>query len=109
MFPIDYANACPDVAITSLHYYFPWAMKALLKWTLFCLLTDRGPRLATNYDAYFAIADRDDLDYADKLAHYRSSPTTTSTPSATPTCATPGCGTSTRSRCAGSPDPRWIG
>jgi hypothetical protein len=72
VFPIDYANACPDVAVTSLHYYFPWAMKALLKWTLFCLLTDRGPRLATNYDAYFAIADRDDLDYAAKLAHYRA-------------------------------------
>ena len=29
--PIDYANACPDVAITSLHYYFPWAMRSLVQ------------------------------------------------------------------------------
>ena len=35
VYPIDYANACPDVALTSLHYYFPWAMKALVKWCVF--------------------------------------------------------------------------
>ena len=43
--PIDYANACPDVALTSLHYYFPWAMKALVKWSVFAVNTGRRARL----------------------------------------------------------------
>jgi hypothetical protein len=69
--PIDYANACPDVALTSLHYYFPWAMKALVKWSVFTLATGRRPRLDLETGRYFEIADDADLDYGDKLAAYR--------------------------------------
>jgi hypothetical protein len=69
--PIDYANACPDVAVTSLHYYFPWAMSALVKWMAFCCVTDRASRLHVDTAPWFAIADRGDLSYEDKLAEYR--------------------------------------
>ena len=69
--PIDYANASPDVALTSLHYYFPWAIKTLLKWCTFCLVTRRRPRLDLDTRRYFEVADRDDLDYAEKLVAYR--------------------------------------
>jgi hypothetical protein len=68
--PIDYANACPDVAVTSLHYYFPWAMKALLRWTAFCVVTDRPVQLDLRTGAYYRIADRDDLGYREKLEAY---------------------------------------
>jgi hypothetical protein len=71
VYPIDYANACPDVAVTSLHYYFPWAMQALVKWVVFCLVTGRRPRLDLETRAYFDIADRDGLSYQEKLAAYR--------------------------------------
>jgi hypothetical protein len=71
VYPIDYANACPDVAITSLHYYFPWAMKALVKWSVFCTATGRKPRIDLDTRRYFDIADRADLSYQDKLVSYR--------------------------------------
>ncbi|HEX6713786.1 MAG TPA: hypothetical protein VF066_10385 [Thermoleophilaceae bacterium] len=69
--PIDYANASPDVALTSLHYYFPWAIKTLLKWCTFCVVTERAPVLDLNTRRYFEVGDRDDLDYDGKLAAYR--------------------------------------
>ena len=69
--PIDYANACPDVAVTSLHYYFPWAMKSLIKWTAFCAATGRRAKLHVDTEPWFAIADDQDLDYEAKLVRYQ--------------------------------------
>jgi hypothetical protein len=71
VYPIDYANACPDVALTSLHYYFPWAIKALVKWCVFALVTGRRPQLDLTTDRYFEIADDAGTSYAEKLAAYR--------------------------------------
>jgi len=70
VFPIDYANACPDVALTSLHYYFPWAIKTLLKWTVFCLATGRQARLDTDTREYFDISNQAGLDYQQRLDRY---------------------------------------
>jgi len=71
VYPIDYANACPDVALTSLHYYFPWAMKAMVKWCVFALVTGRRIKLDLETDRYFAIADEPGMSYAEKLEGYR--------------------------------------
>ena len=69
--PIDYANACPDVAVTSLHYYFPWAMKALVKWSAFCVATDRVAKTQVDTAPWFAVADQAELSYEDKLVEYQ--------------------------------------
>jgi hypothetical protein len=72
VYPIDYANATPDLAVTSLHYYFPWAIRTLLKWVIFCCVTGRRPTVDLDTRSYFAIADREDLDYGEKLSEYRT-------------------------------------
>jgi hypothetical protein len=71
VYPIDYANACPDVALTSLHYYFPWAIKALVKWSVFALVTGRRAPLDLDTSRYFEIADQPGASYPEKLAAYR--------------------------------------
>ena len=70
VYPIDYANACPDTSIISLHYYFPWAIKALVKWSIFCTVTGRRMKKDIVTQPYIDIGDRDDLGYYEKLAEY---------------------------------------
>ncbi|MEP6630971.1 MAG: hypothetical protein ABJA89_10895 [Lapillicoccus sp.] len=70
VYPIDYANACPDVAVTSLHYYFPWAITALVRWSVFSLVTGRSTSVDLHTDRYFAIADDTSLSYDAKIAAY---------------------------------------
>ena len=69
-FPIDYANASPDIALVSLHYYFPWAIKALVAWCAFCAVSARPMRINQNTRDYFVVGDDESLSYEEKLAHY---------------------------------------
>lgn len=69
LYPIDFANATPDIALTSLHYYYPWAIKALLSWSIFSLLTERHMHITMDLAPYFAIADAD-MSYWEKLDAY---------------------------------------
>jgi hypothetical protein len=68
--PIDYANASPDIALVSLHYYFPWAIRSLVAWCAFCSVSGRSMRLNQRTREYFEIGDREDLPYEEKLDRY---------------------------------------
>jgi hypothetical protein len=67
--PIDYANACPDVSLISLHYYFPWAIKSLVKWSIYCTVTGRRMRVDSDTRAFFEVGDSDTT-YEEKLEAY---------------------------------------
>lgn len=67
--PIDFANACPDSQVTSLHYHFPWLIKSNLRWSIFCAATDRSMHANLNWGKYFEIA-AEDKPFEEKLAEY---------------------------------------
>src|SRR5262245_46097369 len=69
--PIDFANACPDSQVTSLHYHFPWLVKAKVRWSLFVAATKRPMRKTLDWEPYYEVA-RTDAPYRDKLAAYAS-------------------------------------
>jgi hypothetical protein len=71
LWPMDFANATPDIAVTSLHYYFPWTMKAIYAWSAFCLATNRRAQIGVAPEAYFEIADSE-RSYEEKLTAYEA-------------------------------------
>ncbi len=67
--PIDFANACPDSQVTSLHYHFPWLIKANIRWSVFCAATDRSMHRNLDWEQYFRIA-ATDRPFEEKLVDY---------------------------------------
>ncbi len=67
--PIDFANACPDSQVTSLHYHFAWLVKAKIRWSLFCAATKRPMRLNLDWRPFYEIAEGN-APYREKLEAY---------------------------------------
>ena len=67
--PIDFANACPDSQVTSLHFHFPWLIKSNLRWSIFCATTRRRMRPNLEWKPFFDIAEQD-LSPRERLSAY---------------------------------------
>ncbi len=67
--PIDFANACPDFQVTSLHYHFPEMIKNMVRWSLYCAATKRTMQHNLDWEPFFAVA-RKDLSFRDRLTEY---------------------------------------
>jgi hypothetical protein len=68
--PIDFANACPDSQVTSLHMHFPWLVKAKIRWSVFCAVTRRTMRKTLDWEPFYEVAAERDVPYRERLAAY---------------------------------------
>lgn len=68
-YPIDFANACPDFQVTSLHYHWPEMVKRMIRWSVFCAATGRQMRQNLDWAPFYSVAKKD-LPYRERLAGY---------------------------------------
>lgn len=68
-YPIDFANPCPDSQVTSLHFHFPWLVKAYLRWAIYCAATKRKMRKTLDWEPFLDIAAQGGT-YEEKLDRY---------------------------------------
>lgn len=66
-YPIDFANPCPDSQVTSLHYHFPWIVKANIRWSLFLAATKKKMRKTLDWEPYYEIG-LQQLPFREKVA-----------------------------------------
>ncbi len=67
--PIDFANACPDSQVTSLHYHFPWLVMSNLAWSIYVAATKRRMRMNFDWEPFYWIA-REKGTFDEKLRAY---------------------------------------
>lgn len=66
---IDFANACPDSQVTSLHFHFPWLVTANLRWSLYLATTKKKFRKTLDWDPYYDVL-ATKATFAERLAGY---------------------------------------
>ncbi|MBL8949870.1 MAG: hypothetical protein JNK82_03775 [Myxococcaceae bacterium] len=68
--PIDFANPCPDSQVTSLHYHFPWLVKANVRWSIYCAVTKKKFRKNLDWAPFYEIAAERNVPYRERLRAY---------------------------------------
>jgi hypothetical protein len=66
---IDFANACPDSQVTSLHFHFPWLVTANLKWAIYVAATKKRFRKTLDWEPYYDVLANESR-FANRLAGY---------------------------------------
>jgi hypothetical protein len=69
-YPIDFANPCPDSQVTSLHYHFPWLVKANIRWSVYCAVTKKKFRRNLDWAPFYEIAAEKGMPYRERLRAY---------------------------------------